>query len=130
MRRLLKLNPDAQEFRLVFGATPANDREVAVLTRSLLHIMGMMAAHVDVPPDHVAQGRATPGLPAPGQFRIHCSRSRPADVFAAVPYRDHYFWVHDCDLKTKRAFALLMMLFTLADTGQREPMTMITIPAQ
>ncbi len=130
LRRLLKLSPDAQEFRLVFAATPANDQEIAVLTRSLLHIMGMMAVHVEVPPEHVAEGRAIPGLSDPGSLRIHCSHKRPADAFATVSYRGLWFWIDDRDLKTKRAFGLLMMLFTLGDTGQKEPMTMITIPAQ
>lgn len=130
LRRLLQLDPDAQEFRLVFGATPANDREVAVVTRSLLHIMGMMAAYVEVPPEHVAQGRATPGVPAPAPLRIGCSRERPADAFVAVAYRNLWFWIDDCDLKTKRAFSMLMMLQTLADSGVRESMPLITIPAQ
>lgn len=34
------------------------------------------------------------------------------------------------DLKSKRVFALMMMLFTLADTGQRGKLPLVTIPAQ
>ncbi len=130
LRRLLRLNPEGHEFRLVFAATPANDTEVAVITRSPLHIMAMMAAYVEVPPEHIAQGRATPGLETAGAFRVACSRSRPADAFTAVSYRDRWFWIDDRDLKTKRAFALLIMLFSLGETGQREPLPLITIPAQ
>ena len=130
LRRLLHLNPETHEFRLVFAATPASDREVAVITRSPLHIMGMMSAYVDVPSEHIEQGRATPGLEAGGPLRISSSRSRPADAFTAVSYRDHWFWIDDRDLKTKRAFSLLMMLFSLGDSGQREPLPLITIPAQ
>jgi len=66
----------------------------------------------------------------PAPFRIGCSPKRPADAFVSVGYRDRWFWIDDCDLKTKRAFSLLMMLFTLADSGQREPLPLITIPAQ
>ncbi len=130
LRRLLQLDPEVREFRLVFGATPANDREVAVITRSPLQIMGMMATYVEVPPEHVAEGRATPGLPEPGPLRIKWSRSRPKDAFTAVPYRDRWFYIDDRDLKTKRAFALLLMLFSLGDTSQHEPLPLITIPAQ
>ncbi len=130
LRRLLRLSPDAHEFHLIFAATPANDREVAVITRSPLHIMAMMAAYVEVPPEHVAEGRATPGLNTTGGLRIACSRHRPADAFASAFYRDRWFWINDCDLRTKRAFALLMMLFSLGDRSQREPLPLITIPAQ
>ncbi len=130
VRRLLQLNPEAQEFRLVFASTPANDHELAVVTRSPLRLMGTLAGYVEVPPEHIAEGRATPGLSAPGQLHIGCSRKLPADAYAAVNYRDRWFWIDDRDLKTKRAFGLLLLLFTLSDTGQHEPLPLITIPAQ
>ena len=53
----------------------------------------------------------------------------PADAFVAVQYRDQWFWIDDRDLKSKRVFSLMMMMFTLADTGEREPLPLITIPA-
>jgi hypothetical protein len=129
LRRLLRLSPDALEFKLVFGAAPTNDRELAVVPRSLTHIMGMMAAQVEVPAEDIAQGRATPGATG-GAIRIGCSKNRPADAFVAVAYRNRWYWIDDRDLKTKRAFAFMMMLFTLADTGDKEPLPLITIPAQ
>ena len=130
LRGLLQLSPEAQEFRLVFGATPANDQEVAVVTRSPLHIMAMMAAYVEVPPEHIADGRATPGLTPAAPLRISCAKKQPADAFVAVPYRNRWFWIDDRDLKTKRAFGLLVMLFSLGESGQKESLPLITIPAQ
>ena len=137
LRRLLRLDPDATEFALVFGGTAANDKELAVITRSLLHIMTTIAAQVEVPPEDVAQGRATPGLTSnaePGQaqgfVRVHSSTSKPSDAFVAVPYRNLWFWIDDRDLKSKRALAFMLMLFTLADTGEKESLPLITIPAQ
>jgi len=44
--------------------------------------------------------------------------------------RGHWFWIDDRDQKTKRAFAFMMFLFTLADTGERENLPLITIPAR
>jgi hypothetical protein len=55
---------------------------------------------------------------------------RPSDAFVSVYYRGHWFWIDDSDLKTKRAFKFMMMLFTLADTGERENLPLVTIPAQ
>jgi hypothetical protein len=137
LRRLLKLSPDATEFKLAFGAAASNDKEVAVLTRSLLHLMQTMASQVEVPAADLKEGRVTPGWESmpPGFeanrfIRVHSDTKKPADAFVAVSYRDHWYWIDDRDLKTKRAFALTMMLFTLADTGEKEPLPLVTIPAQ
>jgi len=137
LRELLGLDPDAPEIRLVFGATAADDREVAVVTRSILHVMAAMSVNVEVPAEHVAEGRAIPGLTSgpdgsasSTRACIHSSRTRPSDASVAVAYRDHWFWIDDRDLRTKRAFAFIMFFFTLADTGDREALPMITIPAQ
>ncbi len=137
LRRLLRLDPDTTEFKLVFGATAANDKEVAVVTRSLLHLMQTMASQVEVPAEDLAQTRAVPGWEStpetPGATRlvnIHSSKAKPADAFVAISYRDHWFWIDDRDLRTKRTFAFMMLLFTLAETGEREALPLITIPAQ
>jgi hypothetical protein len=130
LRKLLRLDPEAQEFRLVFAPTSVNDRELAVVTRSMIQIMGMIAAHIQVPQQDITEGRATPGLGGAATLRIGCSQRRPSDAFTAVAYRGHWFWIDDRDLKTKRAFALLMMLGTMADTGEHAPLPLITIPAQ
>jgi len=137
LRQLLKLDPDANEFQLVFGGTAANDKELAVLTRSVLHIMTTMASQVDVPAEDVAQGRAVPGLeaddgtlPPHRLVRIHSSEFEPADASVAVFYRGTWFWIDDRDLRSKRAFTFMLMLFTLSDTGQKEDLPLITIPAQ
>ena len=97
----------------------------------------LMAAQVEVPPEHVTQGRAAPGLqrgadPANSErlMRIQSSSNKPADAAVAVSYRDVWFWVDDRDLKSKRALAFMLLLFTLADTGEKENLPLITIPAQ
>jgi len=137
LRRLLRLDPDAEELKLVFGSTPANDHEIAVITRSLMQQMNIMSSGVEVPPQDVAQGRAVPswesianGTNVVRLIQIHCASAEPADAFATIHYRNHWFWIDDRDLKSKRAFSFMMMLFTLADTGEKEPLPLITIPAQ
>ena len=47
-----------------------------------------------------------------------------------IKYHDHWFWIDDRDLKSKRAFAFMMMLFTLSEPGEKEMLPLITIPAQ
>jgi hypothetical protein len=138
LRQLLGLSPDATEFTLVSSAIAANDRELAVKPRSLMHIFGIMAAQVEVPPEDIAQGRAAPGVaqanptgtPPLRLARIHCSTRKPANAYVQVAYRNHWFWIEDEDLKSKRSFAFIMMLFTLTDSGNKQGAPVLTIPAQ
>ena len=83
LRRLLKLNPSTTEYKVRFGAMPANDTEIAVITRSILSLMQTMAAEVGVPSEDLARGWAFPGFEhgktAPGVvhrlIRIHSGKS-------------------------------------------------------
>jgi hypothetical protein len=132
MRTLLRLDPNAREFQLAFGAAAQDATELAVVTRSVLHIMQAMAAGVDVPETDVAEGRAVPGLP-PGAdsgrlIAIRSSASAPDDAFVAVHYRDRWFWIDDRDLASKRALSFMMMLFTLSDPAGDEKGPTLTIP--
>ena len=52
-------------------------------------------------------------------MRIHSGTEKPEKAFAAVRYRDHWFWVEESDWHTKRALTAVMFFFTLADTGGR-----------
>jgi hypothetical protein len=133
LRTLLGLSQEASEFTLTFGGLASNDREVAVHTRALLHVMSSMALHVEVPLEDLREGRALPGAsmdqPVPdGSFRIHSGTEEPADCYIAVHYRNRWFWVDDRDLRSKRAFALIMLLFTLSDTGSDRALPLLTIP--
>ncbi len=135
LRRLLQLDPEAREFQLVYGQLPSDNRELAVLTRSVLHMIIALAAHAEVPDEDVAEGRAAPGWEAAGpgvesrgSFQIHCSKGKPEDAFVSVPYRDHWFWIDDRDIASKRQFALVLFLCTLADTAERGGEPVLTIP--
>src|SRR5208283_5400519 len=137
LRRLLRLDPDAEELNVVFGGNSVSNKEIAVITRSMMQQMATMASQVEVPPEDVSQGRAIPGWDAGAGntnavrlIQIKCSKSEPTDAFVAVDYRHHWFWIDDRDLKSKRVFSFIMMLFTLADTGEKENLPLITIPAQ
>lgn len=58
LRQLLHLNQEAKEFKLVFAPLSSNDTEIAVTTRSVLSLMKIMAAQVEVPDEDLAQHRA------------------------------------------------------------------------
>jgi hypothetical protein len=47
-----------------------------------------------------------------------------------VTYRGRWFWIDDRDLESKRSLAILMLLFTLADTSPRDNLPLVTIPSR
>jgi hypothetical protein len=134
IRRLLKLPADLQKFTLIYSPGPGAEGQLAVNSRSMLQIMQAFASYVDVPEADLKARRAMPAFegaaPQPQQDRIHSGKDKPVNAFAAVYYRNYWFWVDDGDWQTKRALTAFMFLFTLTDTGAPEKLPLITIPAQ
>ena len=138
VQRLLGLRTGARDLSLIFGPVPRNDSEIALLTRSMAEILLEIAATIEAPEADVREGRAQPAPPPATEpppwgeplVRIHSSPHRVDDAFASVLYRGHWFWIDDRDLTTKRNFALLMLLFSLADTGEKKGVPLLTIPTQ
>jgi hypothetical protein len=136
VRRILGLAPTAQEFAVVYASIAKDDREVAILSRSILEIIIDLASYIEVPEVHVEEQRVNPtqkeeaisGSLGP-LIRIRSSREKPADAFVAVPYHSYWFWIDDRDLPSKRMFSFLMFMFTLVETGGREGAPIVTIPA-
>jgi hypothetical protein len=136
VRRLLKMPAEGQKFTLTFSPVRGADNELAVNSRSMLQILGAFASYLDVPEEDLKAHRAAPAFentdPATRRdaVRIYSGKDKPADAFAAVRYRDHWFWIDDGDWKTKRALTAVMFFFTISETGSDEKLPMITIPAQ
>jgi len=136
VKEILGLRAEANEYRVAYGSFPADDQEIAILTRSMLEITAELAAHVVVPPSHVAEKRASPGwsdrvvsnAEAGSRVRISSQIEKPTDVFVAVRYRGYWFFIDDRDFRSKRMFTFLMFLLTLAETGAPERAPVITIP--
>jgi hypothetical protein len=136
IRRLLKLPADQQKYVLTYSPVRGAENELAVNSRSLLQIMAAFASYMDAPDAHL---KDQSGVPAPEnsspeaqrtKVRIHSGKNKPAAAFAAVRYRDHWFWIEDGDWQTKRALTAVMFFFTLAETGDPGKLPLITIPAQ
>jgi hypothetical protein len=138
VRKMLGLNPKSREFRVVYGSIASNDKEIAILTRSVLQVILNLASCIEVPETHVAEKRVIPSLtektasgsPVPPIMRIRSSSEKPEDAFVAVPYRNHWFWIDDKDLGSKGLFSFLMFILNLVDTGVKEGAPVVTIPTR
>lgn len=135
-RRLIGLPAEPQRFVLRYSPMRGADGELSVNSRSMLQILIAFASYVDVPQAHVDDRSATPSVAKSetekvrNHVQIHSGKEKPADAFAAVRYRDHWFWIEQSDWQTKRALSAVMFFFTIAETGQDTQMPLITIPAQ
>ena len=136
VRSLLGLSKEKTDFRIVSGKEPGDDI-IAIETRSGMQILLELSAFVDVPEDHLREGRAFATVkPGEGQaapqplLRIASGPQRPDSPFAAVQYGGTWYWVDDKDLRSKSVFTFLLVLMTLADTGEKGPQPVLTIPAQ
>ncbi|HZF24674.1 MAG TPA: hypothetical protein VEZ88_00320 [Steroidobacteraceae bacterium] len=133
LRDLLGLDQEAEEFTLVRGDVARNNHEIALRSRSLLHAITALSTRVVVPQRDLTDGRAFNAGEidtSDREFKILNSGSEPGDAFVSVHYRDHWFYIDDRDLVSKRALLFIMLLFTLADTGTEHPAPLLTIPTQ
>ena len=138
VRQTLGLALDAQEFQVAYGSVAKDDKEIAILSRSILEILVDLAANIEVPPQHVEQQRVMPtmpveqtaeGTPIAPLIRIHSSPSPPKDSFSRIRYRQHWYWIDDRDLRSKSLFTFLMFIFSLTETQGKEGAPIVTIPA-
>jgi len=107
-KKLLGLNADEDEFEVVSGESGGNDRQIALLTRSMMQILSELASYIDIPSSHLDEKRATGGIDVKDDteavlgvdplIRIHSGAAQPDDAFVTVNYRGHWFWIDDCDV--------------------------------
>jgi len=135
VRKLLGVRSDLQEFKVIYGGMSDKDDVVAVQTRPGLQILAELGANVEVPAEHISELRTYPPIPeSRGSaqslmplIRIHADKSQPADAFAAVKYRDYWYWIDDRDFRSKSVFTFLMIIMTLAEKGNNVQAPVITI---
>ena len=102
-------------------------------------ILVELGGGVEVPQQDLADGRATPPHAPPQQtgdgpdyplIHIHADGQQPREPFAAAYYRNHWFWIDDRDLRSKRIFMFLMIFSSLSESGIVPQVPVLTIPAQ
>jgi hypothetical protein len=137
IKSILGIKPDLRELKVNYGGYSGKGDEIDMMTRSMLQIMLEFAAVVQVPEADVLEGKATPGLidtPGAGALngpplRVLVTDAPPRDAHVAVQYDGRWFWISDTDIQSKYTFGIIMLLFSIADTGARGAAPVVTIPA-
>lgn len=136
IRRLLKLPAELQKFVLTYSPVRGAENELTVNSRSMLQVMSAYASYIEIPEAHLNDRSAMPTVQTiaaedrRSKVRIRSGKDKPASAYAAVHYREHWFWIDDGDWQSKRALTAIMFFFTIAETGGNEQLPLITIPAQ
>jgi hypothetical protein len=137
VEQLLGIKTDGQGYRLVYGAIPKDDGEIAILSRSIMEIIIELASYAEVPERHVEEKRVlyfdSAGLDAASSVKpliqIKTAPSKPENAFVFVEYRDHWFYIDDRDYPSKRIFSFLMLLTSLTEASEDKGSPVITLPA-
>lgn len=134
--KILGLDPSVRVFRLEYGTVSSDNKEIAILSRSIYEIFKDLSANITVPETDVTERRVRPTPeadlgpegPIPPLIRIASSAERPGNAFVAVPYRDHWYSINDQDMSSKNMFSFIMFLFTFVETSSKEAAPILTIP--
>jgi hypothetical protein len=136
IQQTLKLKSREGEIILSYGPVQQQSNELAVLSRSMIEIMVEMSADIEVPVAHVQNGRTYAntsyalGNKNAASPKIYSGASAPADAFAKIRYRDAWYWIADTDFYSKRSLTLMLLFFSLAETGVVPAAPLLTIPVQ
>ena len=101
------------------------DGRIGIMPRSILSCMYHLSQGVEVPQEHIDCGLIRLPVCNMGEedldwqmifcelISVHCCLHPPSSAFISVKYHDYWFYIDDCDLPSKRTFALLLQLYNL-----------------
>jgi len=136
LRQLIGLS-NRNRFRITDRVTNLKDDEISIQTRSVMAMMEFMARGVEVPLEHLEDGwvidyglQTSEGQVAKAliPFKMHSSKNRPGNVFAAVRFRDHWYYIDYADITSKRALSLIIVLFRLQAPTPSGAAPILTLP--
>jgi hypothetical protein len=132
---LLGLDPAVRSFPIRFGFGDGQPGEIRIYTRSLIEILSILGAQIEVPDGDITSGRTYPtrvtgaDLQALPIVTVRSSEFEPFGTFVAVNYRGTWFHVDNSDFRSKRVFSVLMLILNLVENIGAEQLPVITIPS-
>ena len=136
LRQILGLSSRRNRFLITERTTDLQESEISIQTRSLAAMMTFMAKGVEVPPEHLAEGRVFDlGIPTGEDdgkhlfpFRMRSSKDPPKSSFAAVRYQGYWFYINHRDIDSKRALSLILALFRFLAPSEGGAAPILSLP--
>jgi len=136
LKSSLGLQPDQNEFYVTDRILNRTEDELLVQTRSMLAVLSFLSLGVEVPDADVDANRVmvTPAyltevIEKRGPMRIRVQEEPPEDPFAAIQYRDHWFYIDATDHLSKRTFGTIQLLFELLAPSGSGAAPLLSLPA-
>jgi hypothetical protein len=102
---------------------------MAIETRSLLDLMRLAAANIELPPDAAVVALRYPEVgPAGKGIHIHSAATRPAQARVAVEYRGRWYYIENDDDAGKQWFLMLQLLASAQVPSTTDMTPLLTIP--
>ncbi len=133
-----KTGRDNYYINLPVGFT--QEQQIGILPRSILGCMYYLSLGIDVPEQDIQCNAVMNTVDKDGKLfdwkcvvgdlmHVYSSTKYPSNAFAAVRYRDYWFYISNYDVNSKRTFALLMQLYNLQSGDMdKTPPPLLTIP--
>lgn len=134
LRWRLGLPAELSSFELVYTLGDPAPGQIPIRTRSLVEVMGQLAAIMEVPQADIATGRAEPTplqaleFAALPRLQIRHGLLEPQRGFVSVYHEGHWFWIDERDLASKRVFSFVLLLQSLAQSSRPGQPPILTIP--
>jgi hypothetical protein len=131
---LMNLDPTLDEYEIRYGLIQQKNSEIVVLTGSIWDVMINLAWQFNVPQEHIDSGRTLNSFEVTDErfFRpidLKFSKNEPKDAFIAVFEHGYWFYIEHTDRESKRVFAFLQLLLSLAESTRTDVTPAITIPS-
>jgi len=135
LKRTLNLDPTISSFRVTNRTTGRDKDEITIQSRSLMSIMSFLSRGIDIPEQDRIDGRVVVIPPDALKvilervpLQILSSKTRPPDPYVAVKYRNDWFYIDGADIRSKRTFATMLVLFNLAAPTGSTAAPLLTLP--
>jgi len=128
-KELLGLQPDLNVFDIEYGVIVESRDQIMVQTHSIMEMLANISWYIEVPEEHVTEGRTlSTFLPEdPDLIHIRVSKEKPGTAFLTIKFRDHWYFIDDRDVKSKNTFAVMQILMSMANDGSGSVGPLISI---
>ena len=136
LRQLLGLS-NRNAFIFTERLTGTKENEITIQTRSVLAMMSFLSRGIEIPLEHLAEGRVIDyRFPKSAEgsktslfpFRVLWSKQRPDKPFVAVRYQDYWFYIDNSDINSKRSLGVIIALFRLQAPSTSGAAPILTLP--
>jgi hypothetical protein len=106
-----------------------NDNQIMVQTHSIMEMLANISWYIDVPDEHITEGRTlSTFIPEnPDLIHIRVDSEKPDYAFLSIKFRDYWYYIDDRDVQSKNTFAVMQILMSMANDGSGSVGPLISI---